>query len=257
MRRPLAAGVAAALVAGGAGWALRERTAEAPDVRTAAFELTPFEPGGPLGVAYAEQDGTRVRGWVSVWGLQPGTGHALHLGPTGLNCAAERPRPVLRLPVARADENGVAFARFATEAEPGQDVVGRGWALTVHTGDRVRSARAACGAAAPGERLTDAALTGAGPSSAARAGAAGLVQLRGGRPVGGVRTLRARVGERVAIAIRSDRPDELALRGAGVTMQVGPGTIARFSVRPRRPGRLQLMGPSTGRRPVLVVDVGR
>jgi len=246
---------AATLAAGAAGWVLREQTTEPPQVRTAAFELTPFEPGGPLGVAYAEQDGTRVRGWVTVWGLQPGTGHALHLGPTGVNCAAERPRPVLPLPGARADENGVAFARFATDAEPGQDVVGPGWALTIHTGPRVRSARAACGAAAPGERLTDPALTGAGPGSAARAGAAGLVQLRGGRPTGGVRTLRARVGERVALAIRSDRPDELTLRGAGLTIQVGPGTIARFSVRPRRPGRLTLAGPSTGRRPVLVVEV--
>jgi hypothetical protein len=57
--------------------------------------------------------------------------------------------------------------------------------------------------------------------------------------------------------VRSDRPDELALRGAGLTMQVGPGTIVRFSVRPRRPGRLELVGPSTGGRPVLLVDVGR
>ncbi|CAA9469087.1 MAG: hypothetical protein AVDCRST_MAG13-319, partial [uncultured Solirubrobacteraceae bacterium] len=69
--------------------------------------------------------------------------------------------------------------------------------------------------------------------------------------------LRARPGERVALAIRSDRPDELALRGAGLTVQVGPGTIARFSVRPRRPGRLTLEGPSTGGRAVLVVEVGR
>ncbi len=260
MRGALVA-AAAALAAGAAGWAARDRTAAEPAVRTAGFELTPFEPGGPLGVAYAEQDGTRVRGWISVWGLQPGTGHAIHLGPTGRNCAGERPRPVLRLPAARADENGVAFARFATDAEPGQDVVAPGWALTIHTDPGVRSARAACGAAAPGERLTDAALTGAGPASAARAGAgagaAGLVQLRGGRPTGGVRTLRVRVGEPVALAIRSDRPDELTLRGAGLTIQVGPGTIARFSVRPRRPGRLTLLGPSTGRRPVLVVDVGR
>jgi len=253
------AAAVAALAAGAAGWTLREETAEPPRVRTAAFELTPFEAGGPLGVAYAEQEGTRVRGWISVWGLQPGTGHALHLGPTGSNCAAERPRPVLPLRSARADENGVAFARFTTDAEPGQDVVGPGWALTIHTGPRVRSARAACGPAAPGERLTDAALTGAGPASAARArpGAAGLVQLRGGRPTGGVRILRVRVGERVALAIRSDRPDELTLRGAGLTIQVGPGTIARFSVRPRRPGRLTLAGPSTDRRPVLVVDVRR
>lgn len=137
MRSTLAAGAAATLVAGAAGWLLRERTAEPPEVRTAAFELAPFEPGGPLGVAYAEQDGTRVRGWIAVWGLQP----------------------------------------------------------------------------------------------------------------------RARVGQRVAVAVRSDRPDELALRGAGLTIQVGPGTIARFSVRPRRPGRLTLTGPSTRGRPVLVVDV--
>ncbi len=248
---------AATLAAGAAGWALRERTAEPAGVRTAAFELTPFEPGGPVGVAYAEQRGGRVRGWASVWGLQPGTGHAIHLGPTGRNCVAERPRPVLRLPPMRADENGVAFARFATEAEPGQDVVAPRWALTVHTADGVNSARAACGAAAPGERLTEAALTGAGPASGARARVSGLVQLRRGRPVGGVRTLRARAGERVALAIRSDRPDELALRGAGLTVQVGPGTIARFSVRPRRPGRLTLAGPSTGGRAVLVVEVGR
>jgi hypothetical protein len=248
---------AATLVAAAAGWLLRDRTAEEPVVRTAAFELVPFEPGGPVGVAYAEQEGSRVRGWASVWGLRPGTGHALHLGPTGPNCAAERPRPVLRLRPMRADENGVAFARFATEAEPGQDVIAPAWALTVHTAEGVNSARAACGAAAPGERLTDAALTGAGPASAARADVAGLVQLRGGRPTGGVRTLRARVGERVALAVRSDRPDELTLRGAGLTLQVGPGTVARFSVRPRRPGRLTLMGPSTGRRPVLIVDVRR
>jgi len=248
---------AAALLATAGGWLLRDRTAQAPAVRTAAFELMPFEAGGPVGVAYAEQDGTQVRGWLSVWGLRPGSGHAVHLGPTGTNCAAERPRPVLPLRRAWADENGVAFARFATDAEPGQDVVGPRWALTVHTAEGLGSARAACGAAAPGQRLTAAALTGAGPASAARAPVAGLVQLRGGRPVGGVRVLRARVGERVALAVRSDRRDELALRGAGLTMQVGPGTIARFSYTPRRAGRLSLAGRSTGGRPVLVVDVRR
>jgi hypothetical protein len=248
---------AASVVAGVAGWTLGERSAPQPAVRTAAFELTPFEPGGPVGVAYAEQDGARVRGWIAVWGLRPASGHAVHFGPTGRNCAAERPQPVLRLPALRADENGVAWARFATQADPGQDVAGPAWALTVHTGERVRSARAACGGAAPGERLREAALTGAGPSSAAQADVAGLVALRGGRPTAGVRTLRVRVGQRVALAIRSDRRDELALRGAGLTIQVGPGTIARFSIRPRRPGRLVLAGRSTGGRAALVVEVVR
>jgi hypothetical protein len=255
--RPAYVATAAALAAGAAGWGLREVTAGEPEVRTAAWELTPFEAGGPVGVAYAEQDGSRVRGWLAVWGLRPASGHAVHLGPTGANCVAERPDPVLRVPAVRADENGVAFARFALEADPGQDVVDRRWALTVHTGERLRSARAACGSAEPGARLDAAALTGAGPASAARADVAGLVQLRGGRPTGGVRTIRTRVGRRVALAVRSDRPDELTLRGAGLTIQVGPGTIARFSVRPRRPGRLALAGASTGGRAVLLVDVRR
>jgi len=222
------------------------------EVRTAGFELVPFEDGGPPAVAYLEQDGDRVRGWVVAWGLRPGSPHAAHLGPTGADCARRPPDPRVRLPVLRADENGVAFRRFTVSAE--EDVAGPRWALTVHTADE-QSARAACGAADPGRRLSEAALTAAGPSSAARADVAGLVQLRGGRPVGGVRTLRVRVGERVAIAVRSDRRDELALRGLGLTFQVGPGQVARFSVRPRRSVDATLAGPSTDGRLVLRLEV--
>ena len=226
----------------------------AGEVRTASFELAPFEDGGPLGVAHLEQDGKAVRGWVAVWGLRPGSSHAAHLGPTGASCRRLPSDPRLRLPALHADEDGVAFGRFAARGEA--PVADARWALTVHTGD-ARSARAACGAAAPGQRLSEAALTAAGPSGARVAPVAGLVQLRGGRPVGRVRTLRGRVGERLAVAVRSDRRDELSLDGLGLAFQVGPGQVARFTLRPRRPGVATLRGPSTAGRAVLRIVVAR
>ncbi|MDP9384804.1 MAG: hypothetical protein M3P50_06170, partial [Actinomycetota bacterium] len=73
---------------------------------------------------------------------------------------------------------------------------------------------------------------------------------------GGVQLIRARRGQRVALALRADEPDELRLDGYGLTVQVGPGTIARLSFVARRAGSFDLRGATSGPRPAarLIVE---
>lgn len=191
----------------------------------AGFELRPERPGGPVGVV--------AEGRIVVWGLRPGSAHRLEAGG---DCRRGRARGRVV-----ADVNGTAFGRLGgLDDEP----------VLVRSGDAADNAVVSCG---PRGRLTAAELASVGPGAAARADVSGLIQLRGGRVEGGVRTLRARAGDEVALAVRADRPVELRLSGLGIAQQVGPGLVSRFSVVVERPGTYRAVagGRTVGR---LVVD---
>jgi hypothetical protein len=172
----------------------------------AAFDVRPVRPGGPAGLA--ARDGQAWR--LVVWGLRPESAHRVELGAS---CRGGR-----RAATVAANANGVAYGRFA----------GAGDVLLVRSTDGP-TAVVACG---PRGALRAAEVSAAGPGAAARTGrASGLLQL--GEGAGAV-VVRGRAGEEVALAVRSRRPGEV--RVLGIAVQVGPGTIARFSVRPPRAG---------------------
>ena len=226
----------------------------------ADFELIPINPGGPVGLAHLEQDGKRLRGRIAVWGLGPGSRHLAHLSGPGASCRPEarqvRRRAVV-LPELVADPNGVAFARVSATAP--EDVVRPGYYLMVYSGPRsVRgNARVACGDVFGGGRIAPAALASVGPGAGLRAQVSTLIQLRNGRPIGGPQQIVARAGDRVAIGVRSGLPDELEVGGLGLTHQVGPGTIARFSLVAPPPGRYPLRARTGGSEPVATLFVRR
>lgn len=107
--------------------------ARPPGGVVAAVELKPDGGTSVRGVAYFTQRGRRLNGWVAVWGLEPGSAHAVHVhGPRG-SCAS---RPAKAAVAGHADlvadARGVAFARFATVAEG--LVLNPGFYYNVHAG---------------------------------------------------------------------------------------------------------------------------
>jgi hypothetical protein len=107
--------------------------ARGPAGVVAAVELRPDGESSVRGTAFFSQRGRRLSGWVVVWGLAPGTSHAVHFhGPRG-SCAS---RPA-KLPRAghrdlTADSRGVAFLKFAVPAN--MLVLRRGFYYNVHAG---------------------------------------------------------------------------------------------------------------------------
>lgn len=121
----LVAVVAAFAALAGAG-----ASAGGPVARVAAIQLTPAEAGGPQGVAYLKQVGRRLSGWIVVWGLAPGSGHAWHVhGPNG-SCTGTQAAPVASAADLVADANGVAFLKFSTTSS--LQVIRKGFYLNVH-----------------------------------------------------------------------------------------------------------------------------
>lgn len=220
------------------------------------FELQPLNPGGPVGLAHLEQDGDRVRGRVAVWGLGPGSRHRVELRAGACPGGERAASAVVTLPQLVADPNGVAFARVSARAE--ENVLEAGRYLMVYSGpgDPAANARVSCGDLFGGGELEPEALGGVGPGAAARSEASTILQLRDGRPIGGPQQIEARAGDRVALAIRSDLPDEVEIGGLGLSQQVGPGTIARFSLVVPRPGRFEVRALTGGERPIAVLRVG-
>jgi FtsP/CotA-like multicopper oxidase with cupredoxin domain len=68
------------------------------------------------------------------------------------------------------------------------------------------------------------------------------IQLRDHKPVGGVRSIRAKKGDFVRLTAESDKPDELHLHGYDITRQVTPADPARFSFRAQIEGVFELEG---------------
>ncbi len=210
-----------------------------------------------------------VRGPLAVWGLRPGSHHRVEVGKT---CPARRTASPPGAPRADAPPappgvssrelvagpNGVAFGRLSAPA-PG---AGR-LAVTVFSrgGGAQGNPRVACGEAplraqgvAP-QPLAPRELALVGPGAAVEADVSGLIQVRTGAPVGGAQTITATAGDRVALGVRSDVPDEVVLEGLGLTVQAGPGVISRFSVVVEEPGRYPIRARSAGMRPVAVLAV--
>jgi hypothetical protein len=83
------------------------------------------------GVAFFEQEGDRLTGYVVVWGLEPNTEHAVHFHGPDSNCGAKAD-PVAVHPDLKADANGVAFANVDVAAE--QELLDGGFYYNVHEG---------------------------------------------------------------------------------------------------------------------------
>ena len=223
----------------------------------ADFELLPVNPGGPVGLGHLESDGDRVRGRIAVWGLGPGSRHRAELRAGACRPEGAQSATIVRtLPELVADPNGVAFARVDGRSRDG--VVESGRYLMVYSGPgpAPANARVACGDLFGGPALEPAALASVGPGAAVRSQASTIVQLRDGRPIGGPQQIEVRSGDRVALAVRSDLPDEIEIGGSvGLSQQVGPGTIARFSFLVPDPGRFEVRARTAGARPVAVLRV--
>jgi hypothetical protein len=67
-----------------------------------------------------------------------------------------------------------------------------------------------------------------------------LVEVRDGRPVGGVRRAEVERGERVVLVVRSDVADHVHVHGVDIFQDVAPGAPARLQFRPQAPGVLEI-----------------
>ncbi len=66
------------------------------------------------------------------------------------------------------------------------------------------------------------------------------IRVKGGQPVGGVRKLTFREGERIRFRVTDDAGDEVHLHGYDVEKPVGPGEAANFSVPATITGRFEV-----------------
>jgi hypothetical protein len=71
------------------------------------------------------------------------------------------------------------------------------------------------------------------------------INVRDGKPVGGVRKIEASKGDDVAFNVRSDTPQEVHLHGYDISRDAGPGQTARFRFEAKFEGRFEaeLEGP--------------
>ena len=72
------------------------------------------------------------------------------------------------------------------------------------------------------------------------------VRVRGGAPVGEVRTLSYRRGDRIHLRVTADAPDEVHVHGFDVEKPVGPGKPARFNIDADIEGRFEVELHGTG-----------
>ena len=101
-------------------------------IRIGTAQLMPAAPGGPEGVGYLRQKGTKLNGWLAVWGLEPLSAHAWHVhGPKGAcTPASANAGVVVGGQDLVANNLGVAFLRF-TLSTPTQ-VIAKGFYVNVH-----------------------------------------------------------------------------------------------------------------------------
>jgi hypothetical protein len=72
------------------------------------------------------------------------------------------------------------------------------------------------------------------------------IRVRGGAPVGEVRTLKYRRGDRIRLRITSDAPDEVHVHGFDIEKPVAPGAPARFNIEADIEGRFEVELHGTG-----------
>jgi Cu/Zn superoxide dismutase len=118
----VAAAVAAAVII----TAVVDDGAKAPaaeQVRLAADNGSPVR-----GVAYFEQNGDHLTGSVVVWGLEPGTKHAVHFHGRG-RCGTKAD-PVAAHADLKANADGIAYADI--DVPTGLNLLGGGFYYNVH-----------------------------------------------------------------------------------------------------------------------------
>jgi hypothetical protein len=140
VRIAIAAGAGlVALLAGvaGAAWL------DGDGVTRTGFRISGDEPG-LRGAAFLEQDGDRLNGFVVVWGLEPGSAHAVHFHGPDSACGAKAD-PVAVHPDLRADARGVAYAKVDVTVE--RDLLDGGFYYNVHEGPsrQAENPEIACG----------------------------------------------------------------------------------------------------------------
>jgi hypothetical protein len=118
------------------------------DRRAAELRIEPTAPGGPEGVGSLEHDGGRLRGWIVVWGLEPGSRHAVHFHGPDSACGSKAD-PVAVHPDLEADGDGVASVRLDVEAPA--IAIADGTYYNVHAGPSSEpdNPEIACGNVAP------------------------------------------------------------------------------------------------------------
>lgn len=67
-----------------------------------------------------------------------------------------------------------------------------------------------------------------------------VVSLRGGAPIGEVKTIEVDSGERVRLDVRSDTPQEIHVHGFDLTKTAAPGSPARFRFEADIEGRFEV-----------------
>jgi hypothetical protein len=95
----------------------------------AELEIEPAEAGGPQGVGLLRRRSGRVSGSVVVWGLVPGSRHAVHFHGPDSSCGTKAD-PVAVHPDLEADADGVATAQVDIAAP--SDILRPGFYYNVH-----------------------------------------------------------------------------------------------------------------------------
>jgi hypothetical protein len=95
----------------------------------AELEIEPSTTGGPQGVGLLRERSGRLSGSVVVWGLEPGSRHAVHFHGPDSSCGMKAD-PVAIHPDLEADAEGVASAQVDIAAP--NDILGPGFYYNVH-----------------------------------------------------------------------------------------------------------------------------
>jgi hypothetical protein len=136
MRVTLIALAALATVAAVAGIAAAQESATPARSAVAELRLDPSVPNGPRGVGLFRQTGARLRGWVAVWGLAPGSKHAVHFHGPKSACGKKADPAAVHQDLA-ADSRGVAYARVDVTSRV--QVLRSGFYYNVHVGPSTES----------------------------------------------------------------------------------------------------------------------
>jgi hypothetical protein len=109
--------------------ALRDDDETAGEQPVAELAIEPSTTGGPQGVGLLRQQGERLSGSVVVWGLEPGSRHAVHFHGPDSSCGTKAD-PVAVHPDLEADADGVASAQVDIAAP--NDILRPGFYYNVH-----------------------------------------------------------------------------------------------------------------------------
>jgi hypothetical protein len=109
--------------------ALRDDDGTADAQTVAELAIEPSTSGGPEGVGLLREQDGRVSGSVVVWGLEPGTRHAVHFHGPNSSCG-EKADPVAIHPDLEAGADGVAMAQLEIDAPA--EILRPGFYYNVH-----------------------------------------------------------------------------------------------------------------------------